>query len=57
MIPDDSFNKGLPRSIEFLIAAAGLVILLPVFAGLRNTGSKKFAGRDNFSPAASRTRR
>jgi lipopolysaccharide/colanic/teichoic acid biosynthesis glycosyltransferase len=32
MIPDDSGRKGLPRSIEFLIAAAGLVILLPVFA-------------------------
>lgn len=31
MIPGNSFNKGLPRSIEFLIAAAGLVILLPVF--------------------------
>lgn len=31
MTPDDHFNKGLPRSIEFLIAAAGLVILLPVF--------------------------
>lgn len=28
---DDHFNNGLHRSIEFLIAAAGLVILLPVF--------------------------
>lgn len=32
MTADNSFNKGLPRSIEFLIAAGGLVILLPVFA-------------------------
>jgi lipopolysaccharide/colanic/teichoic acid biosynthesis glycosyltransferase len=31
MIPDNSLSKGLPRSIEFLIAVAGLVILLPVF--------------------------
>jgi lipopolysaccharide/colanic/teichoic acid biosynthesis glycosyltransferase len=30
MIPGDFINKGLPRSIEILIAAAGLVILSPV---------------------------
>jgi len=30
--PDDFVNKGLPRSLEFLIAAAGLVILFPVLA-------------------------
>jgi lipopolysaccharide/colanic/teichoic acid biosynthesis glycosyltransferase len=30
IIPDDFINKGLPRSIEFIIAFTGLVILFPV---------------------------
>lgn len=31
-MPEDFVNKGLPRSLEFLVAVAGLIILSPVLA-------------------------